>query len=155
MRFNFSFIERRILGIQFISMQHSLDRGDCVYVYPYIVSHVCTYYLLLFTEQSYSASLISAKSSSMTSTIVSRACVFFRGPWFRWHPRRSPLHLLEFHRLPRRTASSQSERDQRAKFWDTCWLVKFLFLRSFDNLLFLDSRLFRRLWNCNFVLAPS
>lgn len=41
MRFNFSFIERRILGIQFISMQHSLDRGDCVYVYPYIVSHVC------------------------------------------------------------------------------------------------------------------
>lgn len=34
MRFNFSFfIERRVLGIQFISMQHSLDRCDHVYVY--------------------------------------------------------------------------------------------------------------------------
>lgn len=69
----------------------------------------------LFTERSYSASLISAKSSSMTSTIVSRACRFFRGPWFRW---RSPLHLLEFHRLPRCTASSRSETDERAKFSD-------------------------------------
>lgn len=83
----------------------------CTYIHTSHV-HVLSF---LFTERSYSASLISAKSSSMTSTIVSRACRFFRGPRFRW---RSPLHLLEFHRLPRCTASSRSERDERAKFWD-------------------------------------
>lgn len=110
--------------------------STCIYTY-----HTCTYYLLLFTER-YSASLISAKSSSMTFRVVAFS---FEDHDFADDPRRSPLHLLEFHRLPRRTASSQSKRDERAKFWDTSvrWLVKFFLLYSFRNLLFLDSRLFR------------